>query len=315
VSSRTIALTGATGFIGAELARALTTAGWQIRALVRSTSRLQRLDGIALHPLVGSLAEPERLRELVGGVHAVIHCAGVVRGATAADFYPVNVDGVVRLARIAAEQDPPPRFLSISSLAAREPHLSDYAASKRQGELGLAEAADSLDWFILRPPAVYGPGDKELLPLFRLMRRGVAPILGSRGARFSLLYVQDLADAVVRWLETGNGIRGTFELHDGRSGGYSWHDVIATAERLRGGRVLPVSVPSGVLRLLARLNLGLSRPLGYAPMLTPGKVGELMHPDWVCDNGGLCQAMGWTPRVGLEEGLRRTLAWRCTSEE
>jgi len=74
--------------------------------------------------------------------------------------------------------------------------------------------------------------------------------------------------------------------------------------------VLPVSVPSGILRLLAQLNLGLARPLGYAPMLTPGKVGELTHPDWVCDNHGLSQAMGgWTPRVGLEEGLRRTLAW------
>ena len=97
-------------------------------------------------------------------MNAVVHCAGVVRGATRGDFESVNVSGVAALATISSEQQPPPRFLSLSSLAAREPSLSYYAASKREGERALAQTAGDMQWAVLRPPAVYGKGDKELLP-------------------------------------------------------------------------------------------------------------------------------------------------------
>jgi nucleoside-diphosphate-sugar epimerase len=304
---RVIALTGATGFIGGAVAHRLKAANWQIRALVRPTSTADRFPGIGVRWIEGDLGDLESLRRLVRGTEAVVHCAGAVRGVDSEHFARANSSGVARLAQAASEQRPPPSFLLLSSVAAREPHLSPYAASKRQGEEALAAGAGKMKWVALRPPAVYGLGDKELLPLFRWMYRGIAPVLGTTDGRFSLLYVDDLADAVMHWLEYGCAPQGVFELHDGKPNGYGWNDLADTMARLRGKKVYRVKVPPRLLTLLAMINAMAARVAGFAPMLTPGKARELRHPDWVCDNTPLSRETGWAPLVSLEEGLRRTL--------
>ena len=305
--SRKIALTGATGFIGSALVHRLEAAGWQIQALVRPTSLGRRPAGVATQWVEGDLEDLDSLRSLVNGVDAIVHCAGAVRGGSRVHFNLVNVGGVARLVQVAAEQHRVPRFLLISSLAAREPHLSAYAASKRQGEDVLAKGAGEMVWAALRPPAVYGPGDKELLPLFRWIGRGIAPVLGSRNARFSLLYVEDLAQAVLKLLDSGSSERQPFELHDGHPDGYTWGEVVDTVARLYNRSVLRLQVPVGILQLLAAFNNLGARVIGYAPMLTFGKIREFRHPNWVCDNTTLSRETGWTPRISLEEGLHRTL--------
>jgi nucleoside-diphosphate-sugar epimerase len=307
--SRAIALTGATGFIGSILANRLVNAGWQIKALIRPTSARTRLSGLNLNWVEGDLEDLACLRRLVHNTDAVVHCAGAVRGVSEEQFNRVNVDGVARLVQAATEQHLLPRFLLISSLAARIPSLSPYAASKQRGENTLSRSAGKMPWTILRPPAVYGPGDRELLPLFRWALRGLAPVLGSDDARFSLLYVEDLTEAILQLLRHKNDKQNIFELHDGYMKGYSWKDVLETVARLNAKRVFCIPVPEITLRLLARLNLIAARLVGYAPMLTPGKVRELRYPDWVCDNTAIAREIGWKPRILLEEGLRRTLGW------
>jgi nucleoside-diphosphate-sugar epimerase len=306
--SRTLALTGATGFIGGALLGELVSCGWRVRALHRRPVGL-RSNIPSVEWVQGSLGEPEALRRLVDGVTAVVHCAGRVRGVSSRDFERVNVDGTAALARAAGQQARPPRFLLLSSLAAREPDVSGYAASKRRGEDALDRTAGDMPWMVLRPPAVYGPGDRDVVPLLRWIGRGLAPALGPRGARFSLLHVADLSGAVLRALSGEVAPGGVFELHDGQPGGYSWEDLIERIAGLRGRRIRTIRVPAGALGALAILNASLARGLGYAPRLTPGKVRELRHPNWVCDNTAYTQATGWTPRVSLEEGLRLTLGW------
>ncbi len=259
--------------------------------------------------LPGDLADEKALAALVAGTAAVIHCAGVVRGSSRADFDRINADGARRIARAAANQAESPRFLLISSLAARMPGLSDYAGSKWRGECAVTEACGNMRWTILRPPAVYGPGDRELLPLFRCMARGYAPLPAGAYGRFSLIYVEDLAVAVMRWLAVDAGYGQTFELDDGCAGGYDWNGVLRIAGRaLRGGaRVRRIPVPIPLLKLVAGGNLVAGRLLGYAPMLTPGKVREITHPDWLCDNEKFRIVAGWQPVFGLEQGLIRTL--------
>ncbi len=145
----TIAITGATGFVGAVLTRRLAAAGRKIRALIRPASTHKRPADIDVKWIEGDLENSESLRRLVHGADAVVHCAGAVRGATRAQFNRVNVDGLARLVKLAVAQHPTPPFLLISSLAAREPQLSHYAASKREGEEVLAEKSDNtvLDCF------------------------------------------------------------------------------------------------------------------------------------------------------------------------
>ena len=303
----TVALTGATGFIGNRVARQLVANGCKLKALTRATSDRSRLAGLNIHWVEGALEDLGSLRRLVRGADAVIHCAGAVRGATQVQFDRSNIDGVARLVQAAIEQQPLPRFLLLSSLAARLPDLSPYAQSKRQGETVLAANAGQMPWAVLRPPSVYGPGEKEMMPLLRWMTRGIAIILGSGKGRFSLLYADDLAEAIHKLLLADDLPKKVFEPHDGHPDGYLWKDVIDAVGQLSGKRVLCLHLPVTGLKIVAKLNLILARLLGYEPLFTPGKLSLLLHPDWVSDDNALTLETGWAPRVSLEEGLRRTL--------
>lgn len=306
-----IAVTGATGFIGSRFAQRLGKKG-RVRALVRDPRRAQALSRQGVDIVPGSLQDRSSLRQLVAGSHVVIHCAGATRGAGNAHFHSVNVEGTAELAAAAAEEASNPLFVQISSLAAREPALSDYAATKRHSEEALA-ARQGLRWVILRPPPVYGPGDRELTPLFQWMMRGIAPILGPRDARFSMLYVDDLAEAVARLMDAP-GIEGRiFELHDGYTDGYTWDKIIDIVARMTRRQMWRIPVPGAPLHAVAALNRAVASVLGYQPMFTPGKVRELRHHDWMCDNSQITESTGWSPQIIIEQGLRLTLGLGAAS--
>jgi nucleoside-diphosphate-sugar epimerase len=252
----------------------------------------------------GNLDDVASLRALVAGADAVVHCAGAVRGTTLEQFKRVNAEGVARLLE-AATQQRVPRFLLISSLAAREPSLSAYAASKKLGEDVLLGYRERIFWNILRPPAVYGPGDREMRPLLQLIKRGIVPIIGRKDGRFSLLYVDDLAAAVSCMLRTNSPQGRCFELHDGHPDGYSWRQIALIATRLNGKQPRCIVIPRPLLQFAALANVTLARLAGYQPMLTPGKVREIFHPDWVCDNNAISLAIGWQPQVLFQEGMKR----------
>ncbi|MDN5863172.1 MAG: NAD-dependent epimerase/dehydratase family protein, partial [Salinisphaera sp.] len=239
---RKVAITGATGFIGSILANRLQATGWQARALARSDRGASALRLANAEVVRGSLADHDALAALTRDADAVVHCAGAVRGVRYSDFEAVNVAGTQALLRSVQRRDIP--IVLLSSLAAREPQLSHYARSKRTMETLLEGADDPPNpWLVLRPPPVYGPGDRELLPLFQSMARGFAPLPGDVRARVSMLYVEDLAGAVVAWLAAPDAARGTFELHDGQPNGYSWDDVVTIAEELLGRRVRRLRLP------------------------------------------------------------------------
>lgn len=304
-----LAVTGATGFIGQRICRHLHGAGYAVRALARSPQRADRLRAAGVELIEGALSDGAALDRLVEGAAGVVHCAGAVRGATRAAFDRVNVEGTQHLIDAMRRATPTPRLLALSSLAAREPALSHYAASKHAMERVIA-ASGLDDWLILRPPAVYGPGDRELLPVFKLMAHGFALVPGRTTARFSMVFVDDLADAVASWAASTRRHAGTYTLDDGRAGGYDWNDVATAVGELCDRRVRLVQVPAAVLNTLAATNRALARVFGYSPMLTPEKLRELRHDDWVCESGPLTEAIGWRPRVTLAEGLRRTPGWQ-----
>ncbi|MEJ2201872.1 MAG: NAD-dependent epimerase/dehydratase family protein, partial [Desulfuromonadaceae bacterium] len=167
-----VAVTGGTGFIGRALIHRLLQAGFQVKALRRSTSRSLPVQSQGLTWIEGDLQTVSSLQQLVADAATIIHCAGSVRGKDDADFAVANIQGVAALVQAARASQTRPRFLLLSSLAAKVPEISCYAASKRGGEEILRVEAGDLNWTIMRPPAVYGPGDRELLPLLQWMRRG-----------------------------------------------------------------------------------------------------------------------------------------------
>ncbi len=311
-----IAVTGATGFVGRHLLVRLREIVPSGSAALRALTRRPPPTNPPLSDVYwvqGSLAEESALARLVEGCRLVIHVAGATRALDAAGFMEANARGTERLMRAihrAAQADC--RVLHISSLAAREPNLSPYAASKRAGEEAVAGALPGERWIILRPPALYGPGDRELLPLLLFSRRGWLPLAGPPEQRLALLHVADLVELILRCSPEGGftqlaGRR--LEIDDGR-GGYSCREMAAILSGLWGRPVRLLRVPAGVTWTVAFLNQGWARLTRRPAMLAPHKLPELRHPDWSVrmpeDLAGL-----WRPVHDLASGLRMTLA-ACT---
>jgi nucleoside-diphosphate-sugar epimerase len=277
--------------------------GYPVSALVRNPALATGLAAAGVNPVAGDLDDGDALRALLDDCDVVIHLAGAVRGNSQQAFDHTNVRGTQNLLDALPTRKEVPGLLLISSLAAREPGLSWYARSKYQAEQCLHDGPPGLDWAIIRPPAVYGPGDREMLPVFLWMARGIAPVPGNPAARLSLIHVEDLASAIIACLELPFLQHRTFTLDDGKPGGYDWEEMAAIAGDVWQRKVRLVRLPGPLLNVLARANLALSRALAYAPMLTPAKLRELRHPDWVVGNEEITAATGWQPRVRLSKGL------------
>lgn len=301
-----VALTGGSGFVGGHILRRLTADGWRVRALARRPGALPEAPGLTAVP--GDLESETALAELMAGADAVVHCAGLVAARSAAEFHRVNAEGTGRVLDAAAAGGGKRRFVLISSLAAREPQLSPYAASKRQAEALLQQSGGGLDWQVLRPPVVYGPGDRATLPLFRQFARGLVLRPAGQG-RFSMLYVEDLAAAVAALLDQALPSARVMELDDGSPGGYGWDDILAAAERQFGRRVRGLAVPRPIQRLAAGLGTLGAAVTGRPPILSQGKVNEIAHPDWVSRHNLLGDCISWSAAVRLDEGFSRSAAW------
>ena len=291
-----LAITGLTGFIGRRLAAKLLELRAEVRAIVRGPRELSA----GIRPWHVGLEDIDGLSTALADVDAVVHLAGAVRGCGYEDFRSVNVDAVANLCAAIDRQSPPPPLLLVSTFAARLPELSDYASSKRAGEQVLG-AWPHLDHTILRPPAVYGPGDKEMGSLFQWMRRGLTVVPGNPRQRLSFLHVDDLAEAIIAWLRRPGRCRnGQFEIDDGTPGGYDWPAIVRAAGVANNRTIV---VPVRLLEQIARANLWLASLFGYAPMLTPGKVRELTHNSWIGGDESFGTVTGWRPSYDLAGGL------------
>jgi uncharacterized protein YbjT (DUF2867 family) len=300
--AKLVAVTGASGFVGPHLVAALKRHGWTVRLLLRRWSPLPSLAGVAAEVVWGDLSDERALARLVDGVDAVVHAAGVIKARDPADFLAVNRDGTARLAALAPEA----RFLLLSSLAAREPGLSPYGASKRAAEEALAGRAGP--WLAVRAPAVYGPGDRETLAYFRAAERGIGPSPSGTSARLSLIHVEDLAEALALALDRPLP-PSVYEIDDGWTEGYSYADMADAAGQALGRRVTGLSIPRSVMAAVAWLN-GVRQALGGpTQILTAGKVAELFHGDWVAHDRRLAAATGFAARHDLGTGFRDAVLW------
>ena len=298
-----VAVPGATGFIGTTLCTELLKSGMRVRALARDPGRAKEQLDDAVEIVGGDLADRNALDQFLRDADAVVHCAGAVRGSSQQQFDRTNVAGTQCLLQAMLSQEKPARLVLLSSLAAREPGLSWYANSKSCSEQLLWDVGSALNWIIVRPPPVYGPGDKEMLPVFRAMSRGLAPVPGEKSARISLIHVRDLVAALLACLGRTDMPATHYTLCDGQENGYDWTEMAALVGQVWGRRVRLLHIPRFVLDSFAAVNLALAKLLGYAPMLTPPKLRELRHRDWVVNNAKLRAEIDWQPRIQLHQGL------------
>ena len=288
-----LAITGGTGFVGRHLITLALAKKHEVRALARSPqSAIQGVEWIE-----GATDPARNLDRLVEGVDAVIHVAGAINAPDRAAFAACNIEGTVAMLA-AAHNAGVTRFVHVSSLAAREPALSDYGWSKAEAERRVESSG--LDWTIVRPPAVYGPGDREMLELFRMAARGfmVVPPEG----RVSVIEVGDLCRLLLACARQ-EGLRKVYEIDDGTARGLTHRELALALGEAVGKRVSVVRAPGFLLRGASLVD---SLVRGKKARLTPDRVRYFCHPDWVARRSMAPPVRLWKPKVTTIEGLRAT---------
>jgi len=298
MARRIAAVTGATGFVGAATLDLLIAGGWHIRALTRRPQEPR--DGVTW--IEGALDNPASLAELCDGAEAIMHIAGVVNAPNNDGFIAGNVTGTENMLA-AAKETGVKRFLHVSSIAACQPDLSDYGMSKYRAEKLVGTSL--LDWTILRPPGVYGPGDTELLDLFRMARRGFVA-LPPKG-RASLIHVQDLARLLAVLLPAHEDATARiFEADDGEENGWAHSSFGRAIGWAVGKPVTVIHMPKPIMLASAYLDRTFRR---RKAKLSPDRARYLAHPDWVINRALAPPRTLWQPEIKTRHGLKETARW------
>jgi nucleoside-diphosphate-sugar epimerase len=312
-----ILITGATGFVGSHFVEALARHGVTARAMVRSTSDVAVLDRYGVERVTGDLDDPAALRRAVAGVATVVHLAGATRALRRGTFYDVNAGGTLRLVE-AMQAEGAGRLVYLSSLAAAGPAagapvepgdtprpLTTYGRSKLEGERHVL-AGDGIDGVVLRPPAVYGPRDRELLQFFRLARRGLLPVIGPLQRRVQMVHAADLAEALVRAVEA-RAATGIFHIAEPTA--YTWAEMLDHVAAAVGRRGARVRVPAAVLKMAAGGSQAAARLSRRPVVFDAEKALDLLAEGWLCETEGARRALGFEAVVPLPQGLRDTARW------
>jgi nucleoside-diphosphate-sugar epimerase len=317
-----VLVTGASGFLGGHVAEALSARGDKVRAMVRRTSKrdhLEKLAGVELFE--GSVEQVERVREAVDGVDAIVHCAGIVKARSADEFFAVNVGGTSNLVEAARKNGKGlKRFVQVSSLEAcgpsadgepvpldQESPVTAYGRSKLAAEKVVLSARGEMPVVILRPAAIYGPRDVEILDAFKSVKRGLFPVINGGKSKTIFVYATDCAEACVRAIDVDVPSGRVYFVDDG-CGAIDMRQMFSDFERALGKKALRAALPMPVLMTVARGVEAFGRITNRPVMLTREKASMLVQ-DWVCSSEETRKELGWEPKVPWSEGVPRAVEW------
>ncbi len=314
-------VTGATGFVGSHLAELLLDEGWEVAALVRAPKRKSWLDLIpAVRKIEGSLEDPASLAAAAAGADYIFHAAGLVKARSEGEYLRTNGDGTRAMVEAALKTAGSlKRFVYISSQASAGPAegrvpvtekamprpITPYGRSKLTGERAVLERAKDLPATIIRPPAVYGPRDRDIFIYFKLASLGIVPIVGRPDRILSLVHVLDLVRGI---LEAALSSRAEGETYFITSGDHDWKELSQAVSRAVG-RGFRIRLPGAILAAAAYLAEAAGMVTGRAVTLNRYKAREILQDAWLCSRQKAAGDFGFQPRWSLEEGMGATAAW------
>lgn len=301
---------------------ALRSRGIAVRCLVRQSSRLDFIRPLDVELASGDVTEAETLASAIEGVDAVVHCAGLTKAPSRAGYFRVNEGGSRNLyTACRRRKDKILKIVHLSSLAALGPStdgrpitedsiphpVSDYGESKLAAQRVAESFVGDLPVSIVVPPAVYGPRDLDFYVYFRFVRRGIIPLIGMRAHHLSLIYVQDLADAVAAVLLSEHTVGRSYLVDDGCIQTWtSVADAIACALVRKPKRV---RMPVAAARSLGAIGDICARLTGKVWLINSQKVREFLQTSWTCSSQRIRDELGFRPQYSLERGIRETLSW------
>ncbi len=310
-------VTGATGFIGSHLVEELIKKGYDVTCLVRKTSNLRWIEGQKVTFFQGDCEEKDSLVHLPGDFDYVFHLAGLTKAHREEEFFCTNVKGTENLLRaVSSKVKGLKRLIHMSSLAAAGPSrdgkpldetsepmpVSSYGKSKLASEGAIMRYSEHIPVTVVRPPAVYGPRDRDFFVLFRMLKKGFYPYLGK--CYYSLLYVDDLIRALVMAAEEKESEGAVYFLSDGRV--YSNEEIANEISAVLGTRIVKMKIPRPLMAVL----IGIAEKLGKGlSIINRDKLRELNYAHWTCDSSKAERDFGFIPKVTIKEGIKWTADW------
>jgi len=315
-----VLVTGATGFIGSHLVEELVWHGYEVVALVRTSSNLRWLKGKKVEFIYGDLMEGEDIPHL-NGFSYVFHLAGVTKALHKRDFYRINYGGTEKLIAEVNRAGGIKRFVYLSSLAAAGPSsperarseedapspVSPYGESKLNGEEVVLSYRDKIPVTLLRPCAVYGPRDEYMYECFRMVSKGFIPFIGRGSAFLSLCFVDDLISALILAIRQEHPSGEVFHISDGEKYSLDFFMYMISSFLKIKARKIYIPVWAAWLYALTSESWGVMR--GRAVSFNRSKCVEAIQRNWVCDITKAKKKLGFRPRFRLEAGLKVTLQW------
>lgn len=316
-----ILVTGASGFIGSHVIRELADAGHHVFPMVRSARGLPALGPFEASLRRADLHDPAALEQAVLGIDAVVHLGGLTRAKSEAEFMATNAEGVANLVRAVRVRSPGlHRFVYVSSLSAGGPSVdgvgvrendpprpvSAYGRSKLAGETRLRESAGGIPWTILRPPIVYGPGERDLHTMFRYAKRGWVPLVGSDERTYSIVHARDVAGAILAVMASPRAAGQVYYVAEPRA--YGSRELIAHIAAALGTKARVIPVPRWAAAIVAAAGSGIRPFLKRPPLLTLDKLPEIVR-SWVCSPLKLERECAFRCGISFPEGAAETAAW------
>lgn len=315
-------VTGGNGFVGSHLVEGLLKKGYEVVCLVRNKSNLNFLSGLKIEYKYGDITDKSSLIEATKGIDFVFHAAGITRAKNKAEYFRVNASGTKNLVQVCLETNPPvKKFIYVSSQTAAGPArdlhpidenakcepINDYGRSKLEGEKEVLNFKDKLPVTIIRPPAVYGPRDKDILYFFQMINKGIIPSFGLKESYLSLVYVKDLVRGLILAAESKKSSGQVYFLTDGKT--YSWSEAFGIVRDSLGVRAIRLRIPKLLLVTFAFFSEAFTRLLGKTPLLHLGRAKELCRRFWLSDISKAKTELGFVPEYDLKEGALETVRW------
>jgi dihydroflavonol-4-reductase len=315
-------VTGANGFIGSHICETLRSSGFDIRALVRQTSDLTNIKHLDLELVYGDLNDPDSLPAAIEGADAIVNNAGITKALDNTVFERVNVAGTENILKaVETSGGDIKRFVQISSTAASGPAPSElpinedhpprpltaYGKSKLESERAALAYREKFPVTVLRPSAVYGPRDREMLSFFKAVNLRLKPTFGTGECYINFTYVKDLAQAVARALTVDSPSGVVYFVAEKRSYSYSEAgDIISRALGIKG---LDIHIPTTVLRFAGKVSEKAARWRNKASIFSADKALEISQKYWLVDTSRIENELDFVSPTSFRDGVAETVQW------
>jgi nucleoside-diphosphate-sugar epimerase len=317
-----VLVSGASGFIGGNVIEALRNNGITPVALLRNKSRSDFIKAFSPEIMLGDISDKESLKDAVRHVDGVVHCAGLTKAASLAEYLMINTEGTKNLLEACLLHGSNIKsIVCVGSLSAYGPGkngkpvheddapspVSDYGRSKLSGHNCARSFMRMLPVCILMPPAVYGPYDRDFLMYFKLAKSGIMPFLGREIRYASVIYVKDLAQAVLLCLLNKDSGGKAYFADDGKI--HTWEGIAKVISETIGKKPLKIRMPDALARFACVSSDIFCKITGKSLILNSDRLRDFLASTWLCDSGRIQKELGFRPEYSLKDGMNETYLW------